>query len=39
VIEAFDGIMSKVHALLDLRKIAEKEEQELRVRMAEAGQS
>ncbi|KAK3112676.1 swr complex subunit [Teratosphaeriaceae sp. CCFEE 6253] len=36
VIESFDAIMAKVHALLDLRKLAEKEEQELRVRMAEA---
>lgn len=38
VIEQFDGIMSKVHALLDMRKLAEKEEQELRVRQAEASQ-
>ncbi|KAK3670490.1 swr complex subunit [Recurvomyces mirabilis] len=36
VIEQFDAIMSKVHALLDMRKLAEKEEQELRVRSAEA---
>lgn len=37
VVDTFDMIMQKVHALLDLRKIAEKEEQELRVRSAEAG--
>jgi DNA methyltransferase 1-associated protein 1 len=35
VIEQFDAIMAKVHAILDLRKLAEKEEQELRVRGAE----
>ncbi len=35
VIEAFDAIMAKVHTLLDMRKLAEKEEQELRVRGAE----
>lgn len=37
VIESFEGLMSKVHALLELRKLAEKEEQELKVREAEAG--
>jgi DNA methyltransferase 1-associated protein 1 len=36
VIEAFDSLMSKLHVLLDMRKVAEKEEQELRVREAEA---
>ncbi|KAM0715674.1 hypothetical protein Q7P37_009173 [Cladosporium fusiforme] len=36
VIEAFDSLMSKLHTLLDMRKVAEKEEQELRVREAEA---
>jgi len=35
VVECFDGIMAKVHALLDLRKLKEKEEQEVRVREAE----
>ncbi|EME84312.1 uncharacterized protein MYCFIDRAFT_195396 [Pseudocercospora fijiensis CIRAD86] len=30
VVEQFDEIMSKVHALLEMRKIADKEEQELR---------
>lgn len=35
VVEQFDAIMAKVHALLDMRKVAEKEDQELRVRMAE----
>nr|POE78235.1 swr1-complex protein 4 [Quercus suber] len=35
VVDQFDTIMGKVHALLDLRKLAEKEEQELRVRTAE----
>lgn len=38
VIEQFEAIMSKVHALLDMRKLAEKEEQELRVRQAEVTQ-
>lgn len=38
VVEQFDEIMSKVHALLEMRKIADKEEQELRVRQAELGQ-
>ncbi|RMY54648.1 hypothetical protein D0864_13913 [Hortaea werneckii] len=38
VIEQFETIMSKVHTLLDMRKLAEKEEQELRVRQAETGQ-
>jgi DNA methyltransferase 1-associated protein 1 len=37
VIEAFDSLMGKLHILLDMRKVAEKEEQELRVREAEAG--
>ncbi|KAI7514820.1 hypothetical protein KC347_g75 [Hortaea werneckii] len=37
VIEQFETIMSKVHTLLDMRKLAEKEEQELRVRQAETG--
>ncbi|KAK4896549.1 swr complex subunit [Elasticomyces elasticus] len=36
VIEGFEGVMGKVHALLEMRKLAEKEEQEIRVRMAEA---
>ena len=36
VVEQFETIMSKVHALLDLRKLKDKEEQELRVREAEA---
>lgn len=35
VIEQFETIMVKVHALLEMRKVAEKEEQELRVRQAE----
>nr|POE52117.1 swr1-complex protein 4 [Quercus suber] len=35
VVDQFDTIMAKVHALLDMRKLAEKEEQELRVRAAE----
>lgn len=37
VIEAFESLMGKLHTLLDMRKVAEKEEQELRVREAEAG--
>jgi DNA methyltransferase 1-associated protein 1 len=36
VIEQFEQIMTKVHVLLEMRKIAEKEEQELKVRQAEA---
>ncbi|GIZ43337.1 hypothetical protein CKM354_000656900 [Cercospora kikuchii] len=36
VVEAFEGIMSKVHALLDMRKLAEKDETELKVRRQEA---
>jgi len=36
VIESFEGVMAKVHALLDMRKLAEKEDQELKVRTAEA---
>jgi len=39
VVEQFDAMMGKVHALLDMRKLAEKEEQELRVRLAEKGSS
>ncbi|EMC97539.1 hypothetical protein BAUCODRAFT_33256 [Baudoinia panamericana UAMH 10762] len=35
VIEQFDAIISKVHTLLDMRKLRDKEEQELRVREAE----
>lgn len=38
VVEQFESIMSKVHALLDLRKLKDKEEQEIRVREAESGQ-
>jgi DNA methyltransferase 1-associated protein 1 len=37
VVEQFETIMTKVNALLDLRKLKEKEEQEIRVREAEAG--
>ena len=37
VVESFEGLMAKVHMLLDMRKLAEKEEQELKVREAEAG--
>ena len=37
VVEVFESIMGKVHALLDLRKLKDKEEQELRVREAEKG--
>jgi DNA methyltransferase 1-associated protein 1 len=36
VVEQFDAIMTKVHTLLDMRKVAEREEQELRTRQAEA---
>ncbi|KAK5163743.1 swr complex subunit [Saxophila tyrrhenica] len=36
VVEQFDAVMSKVHALLDLRKVGEREAQEIRVREAEA---
>ncbi|QIW98123.1 hypothetical protein AMS68_003641 [Peltaster fructicola] len=36
VVEAFDNIMAKLHTLLDMRKLAEKEEQEVKVREAEA---
>lgn len=36
VVEQFDSMMGKVHTLLDLRKLKDKEEQELRVREAEA---
>lgn len=35
VVEAFDNIMTKLHTLLDMRKLAEKEEQEVKVREAE----
>ena len=38
VVDQFETIMSKVHALLDLRKLKDKEEQELKVREAEASQ-
>lgn len=38
VVEQFETIMSKVHAILDLRKLKDKEEQEIKVREAEAGQ-
>ena len=38
VVEQFETIMSKVHNLLDLRKVKDKEEQELKVREAEAAQ-
>ena len=34
--KAFDSLMDKLHILLDMRKAAEKEEQELKVREAEA---
>ena len=36
VVEAFEVIMSKVQALLDLRKLAEKDELELKVRRSES---
>ncbi|KAF2150610.1 hypothetical protein K461DRAFT_295872 [Myriangium duriaei CBS 260.36] len=35
VVEDFDKLMSKVHTLLDMRKLAEKEEGEIKVRLAE----
>lgn len=35
IIESFDSIMQKVHVLLDMRKVAEKEAQELKVRSSE----
>lgn len=35
VVEDFDRLMSKVHVLLDMRKVAEKEESEIKVRTAE----
>ena len=38
VIEQFDSIMSKVHVILDMRKLKDKEEQEIKVREAEMGQ-
>lgn len=38
VVEQFENIMSKLHALLDMRKLKDKEEQEIKVREAEAGQ-
>lgn len=37
VIEEFDRLMGKVGTLLDMRKLGEKEDQEIRVRMAEKG--
>jgi len=37
VVEEFDKLMAKVNGLLEIRKVAEKEEQEMRVRMAEKG--
>lgn len=37
VIEQFESLMAKVHALLDLRKLKDKEDQEIKVREAEAG--
>ncbi|KAI5359726.1 Putative SWR1-complex protein 4/DNA methyltransferase 1-associated protein [Septoria linicola] len=37
VVEAFEVIMSKVQALLDLRKLGEKDELELKVRRSETG--
>ena len=36
VVEQFEAIMAKVHTLLDARKLAEKEEQEIKVRSAES---
>jgi DNA methyltransferase 1-associated protein 1 len=35
VIEEFERLMQKVHLLLDMRKVADKEEQEIRVKEAE----
>jgi DNA methyltransferase 1-associated protein 1 len=35
VIEDFEKLMQKVHLLLDMRKLADKEEQEIRVKEAE----
>ncbi|KAG9933188.1 hypothetical protein KCV02_g7143, partial [Aureobasidium melanogenum] len=35
VIEDFEKLMQKVHVLLDMRKVADKEEQEIRVKEAE----
>ncbi|KAF2720833.1 hypothetical protein K431DRAFT_320853 [Polychaeton citri CBS 116435] len=35
VIEAFESLMSKVHILLDMRKLAEREDQEVKTREAE----
>lgn len=37
VVEQFEKIMAKIQTLFDLRKLADKEEQELRVRTAELG--
>lgn len=38
IVEQFETIMSKVHALLDLRKVKDKEEHEIKVREAELAQ-
>lgn len=38
IVAQFDQVMSAAHAVLDMRKLREKEEQELKVREAEAGQ-
>lgn len=35
IVEEFDRLMQKVHVLLEMRKVAEKEEQEIRVKSAE----
>lgn len=35
VVDQFDVVMGKVHALIDARKLREKEEQEIRVRASE----
>ena len=37
VVEEFESLMSKVGTLLDMRKVAEKDEQEVKVRQAEKG--
>jgi len=37
VVEEFDKLMAKVNGLLEIRKVAEKEDQEIRVRAAEMG--
>lgn len=36
VVEAFEVIMSKVHTLMDMRKLGEKDELELKVRRSES---